>query len=142
MVMFALGLSLFAAGLFIGFGVYNELVTVDPPVDNFEQQMLSFISVAFGLGSTALIGLYSIGLILSAILLAELLRWQSLIANLVLGGGIAFALSVLHFGNSLDALAGNNALMVSLSAGFIAGFIYWLLAGRNAGNWLGARSRT
>jgi hypothetical protein len=65
---------------------------------------------------------------LVVIILAEVFGWRSLILHLVIGAGIGFAVFLVDIGNpesgDLSALG---------AAGAVAGFVYWLIAGRNAG---------
>ncbi len=141
MIMIALTFAFAAAGAFVGFGFYNEIISADPPIRAFDQQILTLGSIIVALVSTTLIGFYSIGLIMGTLVLAEVFGWKSLVGYLALSGIIVLILAGVNFSDaavsiSQDAVSGNGALMVSLSAGFIAGFTYWLIAGRNAGNWL------
>ncbi len=65
---------------------------------------------------------------LVVIILAEAFGWRSLILHLVVGAGIGFAVFFSGIGNpegsDLTAFGG---------AGAVAGFVYWLIAGRGAG---------
>ena len=146
-ISFGVLLALIAVGIFIGFGIYNEAMIATPLVEPWEEDIFAIISMGVGLYSTMLIGSYGIGVIAIAIAISEMMRWQSMVSNVVLGGACAAFLAmtifdkpisgtVTHDGGSLSN--GNyGPLLVALSAGFIGGFIYWLIAGRRAGDWLG-----
>ncbi len=142
-ISFAFALAVVAAGMFIGFGFYNEVLTTGPLLDSWEEEMFAFVSLGIGFASTMLIGAYSIGLVAILIAIAELMRWKGLVTNLVLGGLSAGFLASTGFDNShvVSSPVGSSGeygpLLVALSAGFIAGFVYWLIAGRCAGDWLG-----
>ncbi|MCF6321974.1 MAG: hypothetical protein L3J32_09430 [Rhizobiaceae bacterium] len=125
--------AIVAAGMFIGFGFYNEILTTGPLLDSWEEEFFGLLSLGVGFASIALIGAYATGVAAILIALAEMMRWQGLIANLVLGG---FCAAILSLGSGNSDVS-DGAFIVALSAGFIGGFVYWLIAGRNAGNWLG-----
>ncbi len=127
-----------AAGLFVGIGFFNEAIISDPPVEIWEQDFLRLISIGFGFVSAVLIGAYSYGVVAAIIALAETMRWNGLVANLVMGGVVAAFLALTNLGGSSGENVSDGALLVSLSAGFIGGFVYWLIAGRSAGKWLGS----
>jgi len=136
-------LAIIAAGLFVSIGLYNDILSQGMMQGQYEEDLFAFIAIVFGFGTTLLIGLYSLGLVAILIALAELMRWKGLVTNLVMGGVSAGILAFQHF-DFLDELnaapqppENYGALLVALSAGFIAGFVYWLIAGHRAGNWLG-----
>lgn len=130
-------LAITAAGLFVGIGFYNEILTSEPPLQSWEEELYALISIVVGFGSTVLIGAYSFSVAGIVIALAEMMRWKSLIANLVMGGVCAAFLALTNLNGAGGAGISDGALLVSLSAGFIGGFVYWLIAGRRAGDWLG-----
>lgn len=63
---------------------------------------------------------------LAAILLSEIFAIRSALAWMVFGGALGL-------GAHLFAFPGNDAYLPPLAAGFVAGFVYWLIAGRGAG---------
>lgn len=63
------------------------------------------------------------------IVLAELFGWRSLIFYLAVGGALGLLTSQLH---GIVWETGNNQLLLP-AAGFVGGFVYWLIAGRFAG---------
>lgn len=142
-ISFGFFLAIVAAGLFVSFGLYHDIVTGDVLLDHHEQDLFAFIAIIFGMGATMMIGLYSVGLVAILIAIAELMRWKGLVTNLVMGGACAGFLAMQNFDFPRDAGGVSQppenygALLVALSAGFIAGFVYWLIAGHRAGDWLG-----
>ncbi|MEP1442897.1 MAG: hypothetical protein ABJK39_07795 [Hyphomicrobiales bacterium] len=66
-------------------------------------------------------------------LVTEGLAWRSLTIH-VLGGG-AIALYLLLIVNSPTTQPPQQDIIITLAAGFVAGFTYWLIAGRSAGSW-------
>jgi hypothetical protein len=69
---------------------------------------------------------------LLVIAICEALRIRNLFAYLTLGAVVAVALTIFMIGLSN---AGDFKLIVSAVTGVVAGFIYWRIAGRNAGEW-------
>ncbi len=63
---------------------------------------------------------------LIVIVLAETLSWRSVFFYVSVGGGIAFWISAPRF-------LQNNLGATILATGCLAGFVYWLIAGRSAG---------
>src|SRR5690606_32717382 len=119
-------LSLIAAGGFLAWGLFRP--------EGFEQDPAAFAAAvgtalvwASILGATAFI---PAGV---AIVVAEALRLKGIIFHLAAGGLIAFGLWT--FGSATAEPAVRPGSTVVVAAGFIAGFVYWLIAGRSAGNW-------
>jgi hypothetical protein len=69
-----------------------------------------------------------------AIALAELAALRGLVANLALGGMLALFAGWRAF--EPEPGLSRSGILVLLAAGFVAGFVYWAIAGRHAGNWL------
>ena len=70
---------------------------------------------------------------LVAIVLAELLSWRSVLAYLV-AGGVAGLSAYLLADNMAGAISDTDA-QLSMTAGIVGGFAYWLVAGRTAGGY-------
>lgn len=66
-------------------------------------------------------------------LVTEGLAWRSLFVHLLGGGAIALYLFLVA--NNTTDQPPQQDIIITLAAGFVAGFIYWLVAGRSAGNW-------
>lgn len=141
-ILVALGIALLAAGLLFGFGLASGIypdVTVDgretAEGGDVEYAILAIAAIGFGaIASFELAGLVGIPLIL-VILATELMRWRGLVTHLVLGGVVALFAMVTHLPEGVTPKEGT--IIVTLAAGFIAAFFYWLVAGRSAGKWLG-----
>jgi len=141
-IFFALFVALIAAGLLFGFGLasglFPEMMTDGNSGaghdEGFEFFILAIATVGFGaIASFQLAGVLGIPLII-AILATELMRWQGMVVHLVLGGLVA--LFVMFTQLPAEVTPKEGTIIVTLAAGFIAAFFYWLIAGRNAGNWL------
>jgi len=68
---------------------------------------------------------------LIVILLAELFRWRSIFIYLGAGILIGFSGSLLPFEELFPELETDMAMLAA--AGAVGGFVYWLIAGHNAG---------
>ncbi len=116
-----------AAGLFLAWGFFDPVFHTDDPVGNA-------VVIIYGVISGSLIGGVIFFPALVIITLAELFSWRSLVLHLALGGLIGAA--AFAAGSYSPADAGlPSGWTVAASAGFIAAFTYWLLAGRTAGHW-------
>lgn len=71
----------------------------------------------------------------------EFARGSGLTINLIAGGAvalIAIVMSPLGAGEETTLPYPNSEVWIAfISAGFIAGFVYWILSGHRAGRWLG-----
>ena len=134
----AIGLGLVFAylccGLFIGMGFYAEMVrpAIDPPASGGE----GVIAILSGLIWSPIVAMAATGPALALIAFAEPLRLRGLFANLVIGAIAALLSFWLATGRALEPNISQGALAVLLATGFVGGFAYWLVAGRNAGRWL------
>lgn len=88
-------------------------------------------------GFVLVIAFAGISFILWAIgtLVAEILQFRSIFYHLGLGAICGAASSFLH---PIDA---PRMLQVAVATGLVAGGVYWLIAGRRAGDWWPARFR-
>ena len=68
------------------------------------------------------------------IALAEAFSWRGLLANLALGALVALVAGWRALGGD-PSLPSQGSLVVLAGAGFCGGLVYWLIAGRSAGNW-------
>jgi len=69
-----------------------------------------------------------------AIALAEAFAWRSVVYYFLAGGIIALIADQVSELVIESALPGGR-LVIMLAAGFVGGFVYWTIAGRNAGRW-------
>ncbi|MCA1299702.1 translation initiation factor IF-3 [Stappia indica] len=125
--------AMLAAGLFLAFGFVQAVDLEGDPVA---------AGAAFGSGliGASVIGGFAFLPACLAILLSEALRLRGVIFHLAAGGAIGFGLWMLGDAAPADpARAAMGGLppgsTVAASAGFLAGFVYWLIAGRCAGRW-------
>ena len=122
--------AIIAAGLVAAYGLFG------PGVDG---ELIGFFA-----GTVAAITL-SAGAIsfvpaLIAVVLAEAFAWRSVFYYLLVGGALGLAADRLTDFIGPPALA-ERRLLVYLAAGFVAGLVYWLIAGRAAGMPGGPASR-
>lgn len=128
-------LAVIAAAIFLSLGVVREVIapTIEyntgVPVDGFLVPVLGLI--ASPLLASALLGPAAI-----LIAIAEWVRFQGLVTNVVLGGALAFFAGGLQLGYGNPTDLSNGVAVVLAAAGFIGGLVYWLIAGRSAGKWL------
>ncbi len=141
---FALFIAILAGSLFIGFGLASGMLPEFAAADGgsllgdpaLERTVIAAASAVLGLlASFELAGVAALPVTIT-IAVSELMRWQSMTVHLVLGGLCAlfvmFSIVVLPTGG----VPADGTIIVSLAAGFITAFFYWLIAGRNAGEWL------
>ncbi|MGB7335549.1 MAG: hypothetical protein WBD01_07150 [Salaquimonas sp.] len=147
-ILLGVFVAMVAASIFLSFGMFsnmfseffNELnwvVNGDPYRTEDTGGLVTGLVVIVGFfTSFYVLGLAALPAAI-AIATAELMRWQSMTINLVLGGFVALATGLSLFGAQHDGLPSDGTLVVLLATGFIGGFFYWLVAGRSAGKWLG-----
>ncbi|MEP3277902.1 MAG: translation initiation factor IF-3 [Stappiaceae bacterium] len=122
-----------AAGVFLAWGFFDPTFQQQDPVGTI------FVLI-YGVISGSLIGGVVFVPALVIISVAEIFSWRSLVLHLAIGGGIGVA--AFAAGSQLPAEAGlPSGWTVAATAGFIGGFTYWLLAGRNAGAWRTVRPK-
>lgn len=145
-IAFALIIALLAGSMFIGFGLASgilpEFLNATDGKSFFgaetDQTILAVASFVFGaIASFQLAGFAALPVTI-AIAISELMRWQSMTMHLVLGGLCALFVMFAALGLPQGEMPSNGTVIVSLAAGFVAAFFYWLIAGRNAGEWLSA----
>ncbi len=134
-IFFALMISILAAGLALAVGVMlPDVVTVSTdPIEHFAFFFVSFFT-------TSLVGAYAFLPALALIAVAETFDIRSIFYYALAGAAIGlFA----YFGSNLaveleettDLPPVAFGLQLVAASGIIAGFVYWLLAGRRAGRW-------
>ncbi|QDG75603.1 translation initiation factor IF-3 [Labrenzia sp. PHM005] len=122
-------LAVVASGVFLSWGLFRPGHPDSDPV-----AMAAMIGT--GLVTASVIGAVALVPAGCAVVLSELGRQSSVIFHVAAGGLIAFLLW------TLDETAGEGlrpGSPIALAAGFIAGAVYWGVAGRTAGRWLGVR---
>lgn len=153
-ILIGIFVAMLAAGMFLSFGLFagafseffaelQWIIEGDPYMDPADTSPLVTLLVV-------IIGFFTSFHVMSlaalpatiAIAIAEMMRWQGMTINLVLGGLVALFTGVSLYGSTREGLPSEGTLVVLLATGFIAGFFYWLIAGRSAGKWLGGSNRT
>lgn len=124
-------LAVMASGLFLSWGVFWPGTP-----DNGTAAFAAMIGT--GLVTASVIGAAAFVPAVCAIVLSELGRQSGAIFHLAAGGVIAFLLWTLDSSGEAGLRPGSS---VALAAGFIAGAVYWLVAGRTAGGWQGRFAR-
>lgn len=121
-------LGLVACGLFLSWGIFQSAHPDHDPVA-FATMIGTGLVGASVIGATAFLP--------AAILIAvaEFARFQGFIFHVAAAGFVAFVIWTLGApGETMDVRPGSA---VALSAGFLAGGVYWLVAGRTSGSWHG-----
>ncbi|MES0812957.1 translation initiation factor IF-3 [Roseibium sp. SCPC15] len=120
--------ALIASSLFLAWGFFQAAHPSEDPV--------AFATmVGTGLVGASVVG--AAALVPAAVLItvAELVRLRGVIFHVAAGGGVAFLLWTLGGPAQVEGVRPGSS--VALAAGFLAGFVYWLVAGRTSGAWLG-----
>ena len=95
------------------------------------------IAIAIGL-SAVFFSLYAMVPAMLIIALAEGFRLRSVLFYALAGAALALGLSYgwdLRLLRNPDDDLGGRGVEIMAAAGIVAGFVYWVLAGRNAGAW-------
>ena len=138
-------IAMLAASIFLSAGLLNgffnvfffELnIAVDGALED-TGPLTTFIVFILGFLSSFYVASIAILPAAITIAIAELMRWKSMTANLVLGGLVGLFTGMSTYAQTRAGLPSDGTLIILLAAGFIGGFFYWLVAGRSAGNWLG-----
>ena len=139
-IAFAIALAALAAAVFLSIGYVRDIA--GPWFGEIAGERAdSILIAAFALlGAPFVLAEIFLPAALAAAF-AEAARLRGLIANLLLGSMVALFVGWRHFGGVGTLQPSRGALLVLLAAGFIAGFAYWLGAGRSAGRWLDRRAK-
>jgi len=113
-------LAVFAATLVLLIGSTRSV-----PVTDTERVVLTF----FG---AAVVGGFALLPMLLAIVISEAARWRSIVAWVLFGGALGLAGWLLPLSPPPDYHL-DSYVAVYVAAGFAGGFVYWLIAGRQAG---------
>lgn len=90
------------------------------------------VAAGMAIGITLFAGMISFVPALIAVVLAEVFRWRSLIAYLIVGGAIGLICGEATIATGGLAFA-DNLRLICLAGGFVGGAVYWLIAGKLAG---------
>ena len=142
-IWFAVIIAMLAAGFFIGFGfatgMFPELMVTDTkPFEEPETEHVILAVITFVAGLITSFSLFGSALlpVTVAVAISELMRWQSVVAHFVLGGLCGLFVMYTTIDLPPGALPADGTVIISMAAGFVGGFFYWVIAGRTAGNWL------
>jgi hypothetical protein len=152
-IFFGLFVAMLAASIFLSFGIFSDAfnaffadlrmtINGDPYAAEEMNGLGTALVIIIGFFSSFYVAGLAAMPITIAIAIAELMRWQSMTINLVLGGLIALITGLSVFAADHEGLPSDGTLVVLLATGFIGGFFYWLIAGRSAGKWLGTSTET
>lgn len=122
--------ALISCGLFLSWGFFRA---TDPGSDPIAFATM----VGSGLIGASVVGaavLVPAGVLIT---IAELARLRSIIFHLAASGAIAFL--IWTFGSAAGIGGLRPGSVVALAAGFCAGLVYWIIAGRTAGCWMANR---
>lgn len=143
-IFFGITLAVLAAGVFISFGMFTGMFeqffadveyVLETNIGDTDPLVTLLVIIAGILSSFKVASLAIIPMFL-AITLAEGMRWQGLTINLVMGGLVSLFAGITSMTPANGTLPSDGTLVILLATGFISGFVYWLIAGRNAGKWL------
>lgn len=132
-ILFALFIAVLIAGIALAVGVMvPDFVTVTTdPIEHFQFIAFSFLATNIVMAAAFVPALVLVGL-------AETFDIRS-VFYYAFGGGavalIAFFGSDIRFEETTDMPPVAFGLQLVVAAGIIAGFVYWIIAGRNAGRW-------
>ncbi|MEZ5871407.1 MAG: hypothetical protein R3D32_06095 [Nitratireductor sp.] len=135
-VAFAFVLATLAASMFLSLGVVHDVLAPALHEITGERADSAWLSGLFGLVSWPWVAASAVLPAAIAIAIAELMRWRGMTINLAMGGIVGLFAGWTWFGNQDPRLLDEGTLLVLASAGFVGGFVYWLLAGCKAGKWL------
>ena len=114
------------------------MVPIGPQTDRATRAVASLL---VGLGWSPAIASAAFLPSLPVVAVTEWLRLRGMTTNIALGGVTALGVWWLNMDFATASARANGALVVVLALGFVGGFCYWLVAGRNAGTWLDERRR-
>ena len=129
-IAFGFIFAVLSCGLFLAWGFFRA--------GHPETDPIAFATmVGSGLVGASVVGATALAPAAVAIAVAEAARLRSFLFHVGAAGLIAFAVWTLGAETPDTAFRPGSA--VALAAGFIAGGIYWLIAGRTSGCWFGGK---
>ncbi|WP_186396011.1 translation initiation factor IF-3 [Stappia sp. TSB10GB4] len=128
-IVVGLVLAFVAAAAFVAFGLLRGLQ--DPAGD----PVVIGLSFGWSLVGASLIGGLAFAPALAAVVLAEALRLRGVVFHLAAGGAIATVLWWSGEGPAHLQADVRPGTIVAAATGFLAGFVYWVVAGRQSGCW-------
>lgn len=129
-IVFGFVLGVVACGLFLSWGLFQP--------GSPEADPAAFAAmVGTGLVTASVVGAVAFLPAACVIGFSEIARQSGFIFYVAAGGAIAFLLWTLDSSGETDLRPGSP---VALAAGFVAGAVYWMVAGRTAGCWQAPRN--
>lgn len=122
--------AVLSCGLFLAWGFFRGGAPDTDPV-GFAATVGAGLVTASVVGATAMIPATVL------IALAEGARLRGLIYHVGAAGVLAFAVWTLGGDGGSPGIRPGSA--VAVAAGFVAGLVYWLIAGRTSGSWHGLK---
>ena len=146
-ILFGIFIAMLAAGMFLSFGMFAGAFTEfftelswtlngDPYQAEEMDGLVTLLVVIAGFFTSFHVASIAALPAAIAIAIAEMMRWRGMTINLVLGGAVSLFTGLSLYGSTREGLPSDGTLVVLLATGFIAGFFYWLIAGRSAGKWM------
>lgn len=121
-------LAVLASGLFLAWGFFQAGSPEADPVGFAAMIGTGFVTASV-VGATALVPAALL------IAVAETIRLKGIVYHMAAAGLIAFAVWTLGAETGSESLRPGSG--IALAAGFVAGAVYWLIAGRTSGCWHG-----
>jgi len=118
--------AVLACGVFLSWGFFRAGAPDTDPIG-------FAATIGTGLVSASIVGATALVPATVLIGLAEAARLRSVIFHVGAAGALAFAVWTLGEEVAVDGVRPGSA--VAVAAGFIAGAVYWLIAGRTSGVW-------
>ncbi|MEJ8475766.1 translation initiation factor IF-3 [Roseibium algae] len=122
--------ALICAALFLAWGLFQGAQQGGDPV-------VLAVMVGTGLVTASVLGGFAMVPAFIAITVAEMFGWRSVVYHVGIGGLIA--LGMWTFDMNVSDAAVRPGTTIALAAGFLAGGVYWLIAGRTSGRWHSGR---
>jgi len=133
--LFVLAFAYFASSIAAMLMLMMSLLAWQAEVRSPDEEVLHFFfSSAFVLSAFLYVTTTAIAPAALFGLLTEAFSWRSIFVHVVAGGMLGFYL-LIATGRYGAKIPPQPDLILVLASGFIAGAIYWLIAGRNAGGW-------
>ena len=128
-------LATIAAALFLSIGLVRDVI--GPTVEYHTGIQADGILVPMvGLASSPYLAASVLAPAAIFIAIAELMSWRGWLPNIAGGGAIALFAGWRELGLAPGDAIDQGVVIVLLATGFIAGAVYWVIAGRGAGKWL------
>lgn len=127
--------AVIAAALFLSIGVVRDVI--GPLVEYHAGiEAEGWLVPVIGIVTSPFLAATVLAPAAIAIAVAEAAKWRGLVVNLVMAGVVSLYAGWRSLALEPDLSLNQGVIAVLLAAGFCAGLVYWLIAGRSAGRWL------